>query len=64
MNSKVYIVSYYMDYETNGLQAIFKNEEDAEKYAKMMTEKDADIDCHYYVDEETVYNSLDESENT
>ena len=38
-----------MDYETHGLHAIFKNKEDAEACAKIMTEYHADIDCHYDV---------------
>ena len=61
MQNKVYIVNYYMDYETHGLRAIFKNKEDAEEYAKIMTEYDADIDYHYDVYEEVIYSSLDES---
>jgi hypothetical protein len=50
-----------MDYETHGLYAIFKNKEDAEACAKIMTERDEDIDCHYDVYEEVIYSSLDES---
>ena len=57
---KVYLVNYYMDYETHGIYAIFKSKEDAEACAKMMTEYDADIGCHYGVHEEVIYNSLDE----
>lgn len=62
MSNKVYVVDYYMDYETHGLHAIFNNKEEAEKCAKIMTEKDADIDCHYTVYEEMIYSSLDEWE--
>ena len=62
MANKVYVVEYYMDYETHGLHAIFNNKEEAEKCAKIMTEKDADIDCHYAVYEELVHNSFDEKE--
>ena len=61
MQDKIYIVNYYMDYETHGLYAIFKNKEDAEACAKIMTEYDADIDCHYDVYEKAIYSSLDES---
>ena len=61
MQDKVYVVNYYMDYETHGLHAIFKNKEDAEACVKIMTEYDADIDCHYNVHEEVVYSSLNES---
>lgn len=61
MQDKVYLVNYYMDYETHGLHAIFRNKEDAEACAKIMTKYDADIDCHYDVYEEVVYSSLDES---
>ena len=61
MQNKVYVVNYYMDYETHGLHAIFTNKEDAEAYAKIMTEYDADIGCHYDVYEEVIYSSLDES---
>jgi len=60
MSNKVYVVEYYMNYETYGQYAIFKNKEDAEKCAKIMTEKDADIDCHYTVYEELFYSSFDE----
>ena len=62
MTSKVYTVEYYMDYETNGLYAIFNNKSEAEKCAKFMTEKDIDIGCRYTVREESVYRSLDEYE--
>lgn len=61
MQDKVYLVNYYMDYETHGLHAIFKDKEDAEECAKIMTEYDADIDFHYDVYEEVIYSSLDES---
>ena len=61
MQDKIYIVNYYMDYETHGLYAILKNKEDAEACAKIMTEYDTDIDCHYDVYEEVIYSSLDES---
>ena len=63
MGDKVYLVNYHMDYETHGLYAIFKNKEDAESCAKIMTECDEDIDCHYDVYEDIVYSSLDESWN-
>ena len=63
MGDKVYLVNYYMDYETHGLQAIFKHRKDAEEYAKILEKKDEDIDCHYDVYEEIIYNSLDESWN-
>lgn len=62
MTNKVYVVEYYMDHETYGLHSIFNNKEEAEKCAKIMTEKDVDIDCHYTVYEELVYNSFDEKE--
>lgn len=62
MGNKVYAVKYYMDWETHGLDSIFKHKEDAEEYAKLMTEKDADVDCHYSVHEEIVYSSDDEVE--
>ena len=61
MQDKVYVVNYYLDYERHGLYAIFKNKEDAEACAKIMTEYDADIDCHYDVYESTIYKSLDEA---
>ena len=63
MQDKIYVVKYYMDYEVHGLYAIFKNKEDAEECAKIMTkyDADADIDCHYDVYEEVIYSSLDES---
>lgn len=61
MQDKVYLVNYCMDYETYGLYAIFKNKEDAEECAEIMTKYDADIGCHYDVYEEVVYSSLDES---
>ena len=61
MQEKVYLVNYYIDYETHGLSAIFKSKEVAEAYAKIMTEYDAGFDCHYDVYEEVIYNSLDES---
>ena len=60
MSNKVYTVRYYIDWETHGLDSIFKYKEDAEKYAKMMTEKD--VNCHYSVREEMVYSSDDERE--
>lgn len=60
MQDKVYLVNYNMDYETHGLHAIFKNKEDAEECAKIMTKYDTDIGCHYDVYEEVVYSSLDE----
>lgn len=58
---KVYLVNYYMDYGTHGLYAIFKNKEDAEACAKILTERDEDIDCSYDVREDTIYRSLDEA---
>ena len=58
---KVYLVNYYMDYGTHGLYAIFKNKEDAESCAKIMTECDEDIGCHYDVYESIIYKSLDEA---
>ena len=61
MQDKVYVVNYYIAYETHGVHAIFKNKEDAEACAKIMTKYDADIDCHYDVYEEVIYSSLDES---
>ena len=61
MQDKVYLVNYYMDYETHGLYAIFKNKEDAESCAKIMTEHGKDIGCHYDVHEDTIYKSLDEA---
>lgn len=61
MQEKVYLVDYYMDYETHGVCAIFKNKEDAEAYAKIMTEYDDDFGFHYDVYEEVIYSSLDES---
>lgn len=60
MQDKVYVVNYCM-YDMDGILAIFKNKEDAESCAKIMTEYDADIDCHYDVYEEVIYSSLDES---
>ena len=60
MSNKVYVVEYYMDYETHGLHSIFNNKSDAEKCAKVMAENG--IDCHYSVREEIVYSSLDEWE--
>lgn len=60
MSNKVYVVEYYMDYETHGLHAIFNNKEEAEKCAKIMTEKDADIDCQFDVYEEVIYSSFEE----
>ena len=60
MQDKVYVVNYYM-HDLDGIHAIFKNKEDAEACAKIMTEYDADIDCHYDVYEELIYSSLDES---
>lgn len=62
MSDKVYVVEYYMDHETHGLHLIFNNKEEAEKCAKIMTEKDADIDFHYTVYEELVYNSFENHE--
>ena len=41
--------------------AIFKNKEDAEACAKIMTKNHADIDCYYDVYEKVIYSSLDES---
>lgn len=58
---KVYLVNYYMDYGTHGLYAIFKNKEDAEACAEILTERDKDIDCRYDVREDTIYRSLDEA---
>ena len=58
---KVYLVNYYMDYGTHGLYAIFKNKEDAESCARIMTEHNQDIDCRYDVCESTIYKSLDEA---
>lgn len=58
---KVYLVNYHMDYETHGLHAIFKNKEDAESCAKILTEHDEDIGCRYDVCEDTIYKSLDEA---
>ena len=58
---KVYLVNYYMDYGSHGLYAIFKNKEDAESCAKILTERDKDIDCRYDVREDTIYKSLDEA---
>ena len=58
---KVYLVNYYMSHETHGLYAIFKNKEDAEACAKILTEHDEDIDCRYDVCESTIYKSLDEA---
>lgn len=63
MGDKVYLVNYHMDYETHGLQAIFKHREDAEEYAKILEKKDEDIGCHYDVYEDIIHNSLDESWN-
>lgn len=63
MSNKVYVVKYYVDCEMHGLDSIFEYKEDAERYAKMMTEKDADVDCHYSVHEEIVYNSDDKRES-
>lgn len=62
MTNKVYTVEYYMDHETNGLHAIFNNKAEAEKCAKVMTERYVDIDFHYTVYEEAVYSSFDELE--
>ena len=61
MQDKVYVVNYYMDYERHGFYAIFKNKEDAESCAKILTEHDEDIDCRYDVCESTIYKSLDEA---
>ena len=58
---KVYLVNYYMDYGSHGLYAIFKNKEDAESCARVMTEYGQDIGCHYDVYESTIYKSLDEA---
>lgn len=58
---KVYLVNYYMDYGSHGLYAIFKNKEDAESCAKILTERDEDIGCRYDVCEDTIYRSLDEA---
>ena len=63
MTNKVYLVRYYMDYSTYGVQAIFKNKEDAVRCAEIMT-KEADIDCQFYVREELIYGSLGEWEVT
>ena len=60
MQDKVYVVNYYI-YDIEGIHAIFTNKEDAEAYAKIMTEYHADIDCHYDVCEKVIYSSLDES---
>ena len=60
MINKVYLVKYYMDYETYGVHAIFKTKEDAVRWAEIMAEKNIDIDCHFTVCEEVVYSSLDE----
>ena len=61
MQDKVYLVNYYMNYGTYGVYAIFKNKEDAESCAKIMTECDEDIGCRYYVCESIIYKSLDEA---
>ena len=58
---KVYLVNYHMDYGTHGLYAIFKNKEDAESCAKILTERDEDIDCRYDVCESIIYKSSDEA---
>ena len=58
---KVYLVNYYMDYGSHGLYAIFKNKEDAESCAKILTERDQDIGCRYDVCESIIYKSLDEA---
>ena len=58
---KVYLVNYYMDYGSHGLYAIFKNKEDAESCAKILTERDQDIGCRYDVYESIIYKSLDEA---
>ena len=60
MTNKVYTVEYYMDYETHGVHAIFNNKSDAEECAKVMTEKEAYIDCQFDVYEEVIYGSLGE----
>ena len=62
MINKVYVVKYYMDYETYGVHAIFKTKEDAVRYAEIMTEKEAYIDCQFDVYEEVIYGSLGEWE--
>lgn len=61
MTNKVYLVRYYMDYSTYGVQAIFKNKEDAVRCAEIMTEE-GHIGCKFYVCEEVIYGSLDEWE--
>ena len=58
---KVYLVNYHMDYGTHGLYAIFKNKEDAESCAKILTECGEDIGCRYDVCESTIYKSLDKA---
>ena len=57
---KSYVVRYYIDYKNHGIDVIFNDKEVAEKHAKMMTEQDEDINCHYRVYEEIVYNPFDE----
>lgn len=61
LGHKVYLVNYYMDYGSHGLYAIFKNKEDAESCAEILTERDEDIGCRYDVYESTIYRSLDEA---
>lgn len=36
MNNKVYTVRYYIDWETHGLDSIFKYKEDAEKLNEVL----------------------------
>lgn len=62
MNNKLYVVEYYMDYETHGIHAIFNNKSEAEKCAETMTKRHAELDIDYTAHEEVLYSTFDEWE--
>lgn len=57
MSNKIYLVNYYVDYETRGIDAIFKNKEDALKYIEYAEELESDGFFSYNISEEILYDS-------
>lgn len=61
MSNKIYLVRYYIDYETKGVKAIFKNKEDAVKYIEYAEKSDSFGFMSFFISEQTLHESYQEA---
>ena len=61
MNKPVYIIEYYVDYETHGVETILSTEEEAIKYIQKYKCELPDSDYHLLITQKILFKNHEEA---